>query len=178
MKSLFGDPVEPSESRKLEKIGRQRSAWKMQPRGVIPGPVPEREDSPMWEGVSTSEMRHVEHHLWLANRMNYARLLMSGSIEIDPDIRSGVPVMRGTRVPLSQVLAEIADGASIEVIADDLEIDETPIREFIQSFSIFVDQPSHENFSVGRMREQQDAQTTVQRTGSGGRSQLPKGTPE
>ncbi len=73
--------------------------------------------------------------------MNHAVLLLSDSIELHADIRSGVPVLRGTRVPLSQVLAEIGDGASIVEIADDLEIDENTIREFIQGFSILVDRP-------------------------------------
>ena len=137
MKPLFG----PSESRKLQEIGRKRSAWTMLPRHAISIQTPERKTVTTWEGVSTSSMRHVEHQIRLADRMNHAVLLLSDSIELHADIRSGVPVLRGTRVPLSQVLAEIGDGASIVEIADDLEIDENTIREFIQGFSILVDRP-------------------------------------
>ncbi len=137
-----GDLVEGSESRKLREIGQNRSAWIVLPRHEVPiQKMPERKNMATWEGVSTLPMRHLEHQFWLADRMNYAKLLLSDSIEVHADIRSGVPVLQGTRVPLSQVLAEIADGASITEIADDLEIDENPIREFIQGFSIFVDRP-------------------------------------
>ena len=139
--ALFGEPVERSESRKLREIGRKRSAWNMLPRYAVSIPVPENKTVATWEGVSTLSMRRVEHQILLADRMNHAVLLLSNSIEVHADIRSGVPVLRGTRVPLSQVLAEIGDGASIVEIADDLEIDENTVREFIQGFSILVDRP-------------------------------------
>jgi uncharacterized protein (DUF433 family) len=86
-------------------------------------------------------MRHAKYQSWLADRVNYATLLLCDSVEIDPDIRSGVPVLRGTRVPLSQALAEIAEGSSIAEIADDLEIDECTIRGFIEGFSVWMDRP-------------------------------------
>ncbi len=141
MLALSDEPMECAEARKLRDIGRQRSAWRMVPRFEVPIEVPERESVAMWEGVSTPSMRLVEHQIWLADRMNYAVRLLSDSIEVHGDIRSGVPVLRGTRVPLSQVLAEIADGASIIEIADDLEINENAICEFIRGFSVLVDRP-------------------------------------
>ena len=59
-------------------------------------------------------------------------------IEINPDIRSGVPVLRGTRIPVSQIFMEIADNRTINDIAEDLEIDETFLTNFIKSLSNFV----------------------------------------
>ena len=50
--------------------------------------------------------------LWVAARVRYASLLLSESVEINRKVRGGVPVIRGTRIPLSRVLMELADDRS------------------------------------------------------------------
>jgi uncharacterized protein (DUF433 family) len=42
---------------------------------------------------------------------------MNARIEIDPQIHHGMPVIRGTRVPVVSILGEIAEGMSREEIA-------------------------------------------------------------
>lgn len=42
---------------------------------------------------------------------------MNPRIEIDPQIHHGMPVIRGTRVPVVSILGEIAEGMSREEVA-------------------------------------------------------------
>ena len=42
---------------------------------------------------------------------------MNTRIEIDPEIHHGMPVIKGTRVPVVSILGEIAEGMSREEVA-------------------------------------------------------------
>lgn len=53
---------------------------------------------------------------------------MQARITIDPEIRHGKPVIHGTRVPVSRVVADLAGGASIEDTARQYDIDEADVR--------------------------------------------------
>lgn len=77
----------------------------------------------------------------LADRLSLAIRLLNNSIEIDPDVLGGVPVVRGTRVSVARVLAEIADNTSLPAIADNLEIDPQLLKNIIEGLSIRLDQP-------------------------------------
>jgi uncharacterized protein (DUF433 family) len=41
----------------------------------------------------------------------------------DPEIRGGMPIMRGTRFTVSQLLRELADGISVDVFAEEYDYD-------------------------------------------------------
>ncbi len=77
----------------------------------------------------------------LAERLLIAVQLLNDSIEIDPDVISGVPVVRGTRISVARVLAEIADNASLSEIADNLQIDFQSLKNIIEGLSIRLDRP-------------------------------------
>lgn len=77
----------------------------------------------------------------LAERLALAVRLVGDSVEINSVVRSGVPVLRGTRFPLSQVLAELAAGRTIGEISDDWELDKTTIVAFLEGLSIQLDRP-------------------------------------
>ena len=132
---------DPSVLDGVREKNRIRSSWKTRPRSEVPVQRLGRKGFGRGEVNGLQSRRQAEYQFWLADRVNYATLLLCDSVEIDPDIRSGIPVLRGTRVPLSQALAEIADGSSIVEIADDLEIDERTIRGFIEGFSVWMDRP-------------------------------------
>ena len=125
----------------LRAINQPRSSWTMRPRSSIPLEVPPRKALTTWTGGTPITAHYVHYQMWIADRMNYAISLLSSSVEVDSDIRSGIPVFRGTRVPVSQVLAEIADGSTVDEIADDLDIDADAIRGFIECISVVVDRP-------------------------------------
>lgn len=64
-------------------------------------------------------------------------LISNLSIEIDPDICGGVPVIRGTRVPVYQVLVELSDDQRLSNIAEDLDLDIKNIRSLIKTLSVY-----------------------------------------
>lgn len=49
-------------------------------------------------------------------------------IEINPDIHFGKPVIRGTRVPVTRILAEVAAGTPWEQIANQYDVTTDDIR--------------------------------------------------
>lgn len=51
--------------------------------------------------------------------MNQNNLPKDLPITIDPEIHSGTPVFRGTRVPIQTLFDYLADGYSLEEILDD-----------------------------------------------------------
>lgn len=53
---------------------------------------------------------------------------MQNRIEIDPGVHHGQPVIKGTRVPVTRVLAEVAAGTSFEQIQQQYDIEVEDIR--------------------------------------------------
>jgi uncharacterized protein (DUF433 family) len=49
-------------------------------------------------------------------------------IVVDPQVRFGKPVIRGTRVPVELVVAKLAGGMSLEEVADEYAITLDDIR--------------------------------------------------
>ena len=53
---------------------------------------------------------------------------MNQRIEINPGIHHGQPVVRGTRVPVTRILAEVAAGTSFKKIQQQYDITPQDIR--------------------------------------------------
>ncbi len=85
--------------------------------------------------------RSHDENTWLAFRLRYAISTMGECVLIDPDIRGGVPVFVGTRMPVSRVVAEIASCKCITTIANNLEIDASTVRGFFECLAIHLDRP-------------------------------------
>lgn len=79
--------------------------------------------------------------LGLDGRLRAAASMLQDSVEINLDKRGGVPVLKGTRVPISLILAELAGNASLSEIADDLDLDKDLIRGFLEGMAVHFDRP-------------------------------------
>jgi len=75
----------------------------------------------------------------MPNTIDLTSDIFSDSVVIDADVRSGVPVLRGTRVPLSLIVSEIADGGNIMEISEDVDIDVATVRRFFDDLSVALD---------------------------------------
>lgn len=77
-------------------------------------------------------------------------LAMNERIEINPAICHGSPVIRGTRVLVSQILGALSGGDSIETVLEDYPSictdDITAVFDFAGSLARFEDMPY--NFAV------------------------------
>ncbi len=57
-------------------------------------------------------------------------------VSIKPEVMSGMPVFRGTRVPIEVVIVELAGGASLEEIFEDYPtLDQDDVRRFLVALS-------------------------------------------
>lgn len=61
-------------------------------------------------------------------------------ITVDPAIRSGKPVVKGTGFPVSCLLAELADGHTIHEIAEDLDLDMPALVGVLQTLDVLFNQ--------------------------------------
>lgn len=62
-------------------------------------------------------------------------------IEIDPDRRSGRPVIVGTSFTMAQLIAEIAEGQTPDEVAEEFELDETAVRAALDALSQWLNEP-------------------------------------
>jgi len=70
-------------------------------------------------------------------------------IEIDPNIRSGKPVFKGTRIPISIVLRMLRDGATFQQIIEEYpRLTEDDIRAALDYSVFVVDHPEEEILSI------------------------------
>lgn len=92
-------------------------------------------------GIDVPKNRALRHEEWIVERLRFAAIMLRDSVTIDAEIRGGVPVLKGTRVPVAQVLAEIADNATISEIADDLDLEQEVIVKLLEGMAIHLDHP-------------------------------------
>ena len=76
----------------------------------------------------------------LAARVLAATRMVQGSIEVDPLVCSGKPVLVGTRFPLARVFAELAEGHRLGEIAEDYDLDVSALESAFEGLAIFLDQ--------------------------------------
>ena len=63
------------------------------------------------------------------------------SVEVDPQRRSGLPVLWGTGFTVSQTLAELADSTGVIEIADNFDLDPGTIRNMLNGLSLMFQRP-------------------------------------
>src|SRR4051794_3090609 len=94
----------------------------------------------MWQ-VRLEDPERLDDEQWLAVRMAVSAVLLHETVVIDADIRSGVPILKGTRISIAQVLTEIADGETVDGFADEYDIDADVIKKFLDGLAIHLDRP-------------------------------------
>jgi uncharacterized protein (DUF433 family) len=94
-----------------------------------------------FESAGVPKSRGLRHEQWVAERLRFAVRMLRETIEVNPQKRGGVPVLSGTRVPVAQILAEIADDASVSEIAAELDLDAECIRKLLEGIASYLDRP-------------------------------------
>ena len=74
----------------------------------------------------------------IRKKINLIRCLEA--VDIDPGIRSGRPVLKGTRVTIAQILAELADEGSIDSLAEDMDLDKDMLKKLLDGLAAAFDQ--------------------------------------
>ena len=77
----------------------------------------------------------------LRRRLEFEARILADSIEISYEKKGGVPVVRGTRMPVARILAEVADNVRIKEFADNYDLDVEKLHAILQGFSVYLSRP-------------------------------------
>lgn len=75
-------------------------------------------------------MLKKKHHL-----TEHQISILANSVEIDPKVRSGVPVLKGTRIPITLLLTEIEEEGSLTEVANDRDLDVTLLKNLLNDIT-------------------------------------------
>lgn len=67
--------------------------------------------------------------------------ILEQSVDVDPDIRGGLPVLKGTGFTVAQTLAEIAEGPAADDLARRFNLVANDIREMLNGLSLVLQRP-------------------------------------
>lgn len=76
---------------------------------------------------------------WVGERARDALTHLRDCTEVNADTRGGVPVLRGTRIPVAHILAEMSEGLSLGELADDFGLDRRMLQRLLMGLSIQFD---------------------------------------
>ncbi|HLQ43163.1 MAG TPA: DUF433 domain-containing protein [Planctomycetaceae bacterium] len=76
---------------------------------------------------------------WLAERTEHAARELRECVEFDPGKRCGVPVLKGTRMSVAQLLAELGEGRSTVEVAEDFDLDAALVKRFVCGLAVCLD---------------------------------------
>ena len=78
---------------------------------------------------------------WLTERVQYATRELADCVEWNADKLGGAPVLRGTRISVAQILAELGEGQSAEEVAGDFDLDVLLVKRLVQGLAVCLDRP-------------------------------------
>ncbi len=103
-------------------LRRAELAYRMMRRTILPSWAQERR-------------RHLKE------RRENAIAVLKTTVDVSPDSFGGVPLLKGSRIPVARVLAELAEDRKPSEIADELSLDPRLLTQMLTSLAIFLDWP-------------------------------------
>jgi hypothetical protein len=96
---------------------REWNLWTTPEIAAPPAPMLRGSD---WARVPTEghRVRSVPRATtWYIECELYGRRVLEGSVDVDPERRGGVPLLKGTGFTVAQALAELAEGSGVSELA-------------------------------------------------------------
>lgn len=90
---------------------------------------------------SQAKFSTTPHEVIVTERVWFALVELRTCTESHPGKLSGVPVLRGTRFTLAQLIAELADGRTTVEISDAFTIEIHLIEQFLTGLSAYLNRP-------------------------------------
>lgn len=72
-------------------------------------------------------------------RLKYGLETLSDTVEVNDEIRGGIPVLKDSRIPIAKILAELGEDTTITEIAEDYELNVKQVKKVIESLAILLD---------------------------------------
>ena len=91
--------------------------------------------------IKSAGARSVRLEQWFSECVLWGHEALQNTVDIDPDRRGGIPVLKGTRFTVGQTLAELAESAGVPEVADRFDLDEDTIRELLFGLALLVERP-------------------------------------
>ncbi len=79
---------------------------------------------------------------WLTERTQHASRELSDCVELNPQKLGGVPVLKGSRISVGQILAEIGEGRTADQVAADFDLDAALVKRLVQGLAVCLDRPT------------------------------------
>jgi uncharacterized protein (DUF433 family) len=76
---------------------------------------------------------------WMIERTQSASRELADCIELNPAKCGGVPVLKGTRISVAQILAEIGEGQSAVEVAQDYDLDAELVKRLVKGLAVYLD---------------------------------------
>ena len=76
----------------------------------------------------------------IREKVTHALTELRDCVVVSREIRGGIPVLKGTRMPISRILAELADDLSASQVGEDFELNTAEIQRFLGALSMYMDQ--------------------------------------
>lgn len=108
--------------------------------------------SDIWS-YSASDAMKARHWAIMTSRISHAKDAFSQCIDANPLIRSGTPVVKDTRVPVSAIFANLAADMSVSDIADDLGLPQETLVAIVQCVATLFDGLANEYDPARRMHK-------------------------
>jgi len=104
--------------------------------------VPERKERRDWL-VQTDfrPIRWLSGEEQIGEQLRQASLALRTCVEISVKKLGGVPVLKGTRFSVAQVLSQIADGDSVQELAENFELDRQQVSTLLHALAAYLDRP-------------------------------------
>jgi uncharacterized protein (DUF433 family) len=93
-----------------------------------------------YEGLAISRIKSRATEWYIECTLAGIATLLE-SVEVDPQRRSGLPVLWGTGFTVSQALAELADSTGVIEVADNFDLDPSTIRNMLNGLSLMFQRP-------------------------------------
>jgi uncharacterized protein (DUF433 family) len=100
-----------------------------------------REVDPMTSGSDSMILPGQPAGQWMTQRVQYAARELNDCVEWNADKLGGAPVLKGTRISVAQILAELGEGQSAEEVAADFDLDVTLVKRLVQGLAVCLDRP-------------------------------------
>ena len=103
--------------------------------------LPAEDEEDFETEIKTVFFQLTGEQAWIARRMWISETLLLRVVEVNERIRGGIPLLRGTRMTVAQLIGELADGRSLPDIAENFEIDAGDFRSLLEGIAVQFDRP-------------------------------------
>jgi uncharacterized protein (DUF433 family) len=92
------------------------------------------------------------HQQWDRERITLAAQLYWENVDVDKEVRGGIPVVKNSRISVGQIFAGLATDQRLSEVADEWDLDPSVLIGIVDAVAIFFDLPhAHAHISIGRM---------------------------